>query len=92
MTKTADTTTTTDAAGAAAAATGDAAAPAHVESGVHEDGEGDEDGEADRPTREQYDTCVTDLTRLDLRCRAEGHTLVDVLATAAKNAYGIDVR
>lgn len=89
------TTSAADQAAAAVAAMADpAAAPAHVESGVDrliEDDDGDDD-DTDRPTHADIERTLVELTKLDTRLRAEGHTLADVLATAAKNAYGVDVR
>lgn len=35
---------------------------------------------------------VKDLLTIDAKARKQGHSLVDVLAKAAKNAFGIDVR
>lgn len=50
----------------------------------------DEDGE--RPAGEDIEATVLELTRVSIKARAAGHSLTDILATAAKNAFGIDVR
>ncbi len=50
----------------------------------------DEDGE--RPAGEDIEATVIELTRVAIKAREQGHSLTDILATAAKNAFGIDVR
>jgi hypothetical protein len=35
---------------------------------------------------------LLNLAAMDLAAKAQGHSLVEVLVTAAKNAFGIDIR
>jgi len=50
----------------------------------------DEDGE--RPDPADVEVAIIELTRVALKAKERGHSLTDILATAAKNAFGIDVR
>ena len=49
----------------------------------------DDDG---RPSNEQIEATIVALAKLDVKAQEAGHSLADVIATAAKNAYGIDLR
>lgn len=48
--------------------------------------------DGDRPDPADIEAAVIQLTRVSIRAREQGHSLTDILATAAKNAFGIDVR
>lgn len=45
----------------------------------------------ERALFEQAETTVRDLVRLDVACRAQGHTLAQILAKTAQNVFGLDV-
>jgi hypothetical protein len=57
--------------------------PGHVESG---------EVDPNRPTNSDIEATIIGLATLDAKARAAGHSLGEILAIAAKNALGIDLR
>jgi hypothetical protein len=51
----------------------------------------EEQEDAERELRDHAETTVRDLVKLDVACRAQGHSLAQILAKTAQNVFGLDV-
>jgi hypothetical protein len=51
----------------------------------------EEEAAEEEAIRAHAETSIRELVKLDLACRAQGHSLAQILAKTAQNVFGLDV-